>query len=67
VSDEQLRADEAATILTAGHETTTLALSLTCSLPAAHTAVEVKLHAELDASLTLHPSHNIRLTLVARS
>jgi cytochrome P450 len=50
MSDEQLRA-EAATILTAGHETTALALSWTWYLLAGHPDVEARLHAELDAVL----------------
>jgi cytochrome P450 len=50
MSDEQLRA-EAATILTAGHETTALALSWTWYLLSEHPEVEAKLHAELDAVL----------------
>ncbi|HJR07486.1 MAG TPA: cytochrome P450 [Pyrinomonadaceae bacterium] len=50
MSDEQLRA-EAATILTAGHETTALALSWTWYLLSQHPEVEARLHAELDAVL----------------
>ena len=50
MSDEQLRA-EAVTILTAGHETTALALSWTWYLLAQHPEAEARLHAELDAAL----------------
>ncbi|HEX8422351.1 MAG TPA: cytochrome P450 [Pyrinomonadaceae bacterium] len=50
MSDEQLRA-EAATILTAGHETTALALSWAWYLLSLHPEVEAKLHAELEAVL----------------
>jgi cytochrome P450 len=50
MSDEQLRA-EAATMLTAGHETTALALSWTWYLLAEHPEAEARLHAELDAVL----------------
>ena len=50
MSDEQLRA-EAVTILTAGHETTALALSWTWYLLAQNPDTEARLHAELDAAL----------------
>ena len=50
MSDVQLR-DEAATILTAGHETTALTLSWTWYLLAQHPHVEQKLHEELTTVL----------------
>ncbi|MDQ3744007.1 MAG: cytochrome P450, partial [Acidobacteriota bacterium] len=50
MSDRQLR-DEAATILTAGHETTAVALSWTWYLLSRHEEVERKLRAELSAVL----------------
>lgn len=46
MSDRQLR-DEVATLLTAGHETTTLALSWVCYLLARHPEAEEALRAEL--------------------
>lgn len=49
MTDLQLR-DEALTILLAGHETTSNALSWTFYLLAQHPEVEARLHAELDAS-----------------
>jgi cytochrome P450 len=47
MSDKQLR-DEVATLLTAGHETTTLALAWACFLIAQHPDVERRLRAELE-------------------
>jgi cytochrome P450 len=45
MSDKQLR-DEVATLLTAGHETTTLALAWACYLIATHPEVQNRLHSE---------------------
>jgi cytochrome P450 len=50
MSDQQVR-DEAITIFLAGHETTSVALTWTFYLLSRHTAVEEKLHAELDEVL----------------
>ncbi|HEX8633592.1 MAG TPA: cytochrome P450 [Pyrinomonadaceae bacterium] len=50
MSDEQLRA-EAATMLSAGHETSALALSWTWYLLAVNPAAEARLHAELSETL----------------
>jgi cytochrome P450 len=50
MSDVQLRA-EAATMLSAGHETSALALSWTWYLLAEHPDAEARLHAELDEAL----------------
>lgn len=50
MSEQQLR-DEAATLLTAGHETTASALSFTFMLLAQHPTAEARLHAELDEVL----------------
>lgn len=50
MSDEQLR-DEVTTLLLAGHETTSNALSWTWYLLGQHPDVEAKLHAELDSVL----------------
>jgi cytochrome P450 len=47
MSDKQLR-DEVATLLTAGHETTTLALAWACFLIAQHPDVERRLRSELE-------------------
>lgn len=47
MSDKQLR-DEVATLLTAGHETTTLALAWAVYLIAQHPQVEARLRAELE-------------------
>jgi cytochrome P450 len=47
MSDKQLR-DEVATLLTAGHETTTLALAWACYLIAQHPGVEQRLRSELE-------------------
>lgn len=50
MSDEQAR-DEAMTLLLAGHETTSNALTWTWYLLSQHPEVEAKLHAELDREL----------------
>ncbi|MFB6109133.1 MAG: cytochrome P450 [Haloplanus sp.] len=50
LSTEQIR-DEAITLLTAGHETTAVALTYTTYLLAQHPAVEAKLVAELESVL----------------
>jgi cytochrome P450 len=50
MNDRQLR-DESATIITAGHETTAIALSWTWYLLSRHEEVERKLHEELSAVL----------------
>ncbi len=50
MSDEQVR-DEAITILLAGHDTTTNALTWTWYLLSQHPEVEAKLHAEIDTQL----------------
>ncbi len=50
MDDRQLR-DESATIITAGHETTAIALSWTWYLLSRHEEVERKLHEELSAVL----------------
>jgi cytochrome P450 len=47
MSDKQLR-DEVATLLTAGHETTTLALAWACYLIAQHPKVEQRMRSELE-------------------
>ncbi|MEM6431436.1 MAG: cytochrome P450, partial [Deinococcota bacterium] len=48
MNDTQLR-DEVATLISAGHETTSYALTWACALVAHHPAVQVRLQAELDA------------------
>jgi len=53
MDDQQLR-DEIVTLLLAGHETTSNALSWTWYLLAQHPAVEQRLHAELDEVLGGH-------------
>jgi cytochrome P450 len=50
MDDAQLR-DEAATLLTAGHETTASALTFTFYILSQHPSVEARLHAELEAVL----------------
>lgn len=47
MSDKQLR-DEVATLLTAGHETTTLALSWACYLLATHPEIQQRARSELE-------------------
>ena len=54
MDDKQLR-DEVMTIVLAGHETTAIALSWTWHLLSQHSAVEQKLHDELDAVLAGRP------------
>jgi cytochrome P450 len=51
MSDQQLR-DEAMTIFLAGHETTAMLLTWTWYVLSQHSAVEARLHAELDTVLT---------------
>jgi cytochrome P450 len=54
MSDQEVR-DELVTLLLAGHETTAVALSWAWHLLSAHSAVQAKLHAELDAVLEGRP------------
>jgi cytochrome P450 len=63
MSDDQI-ADEALTLLLAGHETTANALSWTLSLLARHPEAQARLHAELDDVLT--PDGRVGLADVPR-
>jgi cytochrome P450 len=68
MSDRQLR-DEALTIMTAGHETTAVALSWTWYLLSQHEEAERKLHAELSSVLggrtpTFEDLPSLRYTLM---